>query len=78
MRATDLPESDAGDPPRLTTGNAGLNDILGGGFDANRLYLYEGRPGTGKTTLAMQFLMDGARRGEPTLYVSLSETVQEL
>ena len=78
MSATDLPTGDAEGPPRLGTGNAGLDDILGGGFDANRLYLYEGRPGTGKTTLAMQFLMEGARRGESTLYVSLSETKQEL
>jgi circadian clock protein KaiC len=78
MDDADVPDRDADDPPRLSTGNQGLDDILGGGFDANRLYLYEGRPGTGKTTLAMQFLMDGARRGEPTLYVSLSETTQEL
>ena len=71
-------EDDADDPPRISTGNNGLDDILGGGLDANRLYLYEGRPGTGKTTLAMQFLLEGARRGERTLYVSLSETVKEL
>jgi circadian clock protein KaiC len=71
-------ERDEDDPPRLSTGNEGLDDILGGGFDSNRLYLYEGRPGTGKTTLAMQFLMDGARRGERTLYVSLSESKKEL
>jgi circadian clock protein KaiC len=78
MRPTDPPEPETDDPPRIATGNDGLDDILGGGFDANRLYLYEGRPGTGKTTLAMQFLMAGARRGEPALYVSLSETAQEL
>jgi circadian clock protein KaiC len=71
----------AGDPliaDRTSTGSKGLDDILGGGFDANRLYLVEGRPGTGKTTLALQFLMEGARRGETVLYVSLSETEQEL
>ena len=66
------------DPPRLSTGCKGLDGILGGGLDANRMYLYEGRPGTGKTTLALQFLMDGARRGERVLYISLSETREEL
>lgn len=66
------------DPPRLSTGCKGLDSILGGGLDANRMYLYEGKPGTGKTTLALQFLMDGARRGERVLYVSLSETREEL
>ncbi len=78
MQPTDPPETVVDDPPRLTTGNEGLDDILGGGFDPNRLYLYEGRPGTGKTTLAMQFLMEGARHGERTLYVSLSETKKEI
>jgi circadian clock protein KaiC len=66
------------DPPRISTGSEGLDDILGGGFDADRLYLCEGRPGTGKTTLALQFLREGARRGERTLYISLSETEREL
>jgi circadian clock protein KaiC len=45
----------------ISTGNAGLDDILGGGFDAERVYLLEGRPGTGKTTLALQFLLEGVR-----------------
>jgi circadian clock protein KaiC len=66
------------DPPRISTGSEGLDDILGGGLDVNRLYLCEGRPGTGKTTLALQFLREGAKRGEKTLYISLSETEQEL
>ena len=66
------------DPGRISTGSAGLDDILGGGFDADRLYLFEGRPGTGKTTLALQFLLKGARDGEPTLYISLSESLAEL
>ncbi len=66
------------DLPRVSTGSEGLDDILGGGFDANRLYLYEGRPGTGKTTIALQFLLDGARKGERVLYVTLSETKREL
>jgi circadian clock protein KaiC len=63
---------------RVSTGNVGLDDILGGGFDADRLYLYEGRPGTGKTTLAMQFLLHGASRGERALYITLSENRREL
>jgi circadian clock protein KaiC len=69
----------AGDEPRrVSTGSAGLDDILGGGLDSNRLYLYEGRPGTGKTTMAMQFLREGVRRGERVLYITLSETQAEL
>lgn len=66
------------DLPRVSTGSEGLDDILGGGFDANRMYLYEGRPGTGKTTIALQFLLQGARNGERVLYISLSETRPEL
>ena len=46
------------------TGIAGLDDILGGGLTPNRLYLLEGMPGSGKTTLAFQFLLEGVRRGE--------------
>lgn len=66
------------DPPRISTGSAGLDNILGGGVDPNRLYLYEGRPGTGKTTIALQFLLEGARHGERALYITLSETQREL
>ncbi|CTP86865.1 ATPase domain-containing protein [Xanthomonas graminis] len=66
------------DPPRISTGSGGLDDILGGGVDPNRLYLYEGRPGTGKTTIALQFLLEGARNGERVLYITLSETQREL
>ncbi|WP_246082557.1 ATPase domain-containing protein [Rubellimicrobium rubrum] len=66
------------DSPRISTGSAGLDDILGGGVDANRLYLYEGRPGTGKTTIALQFLLEGVRQGERVLYITLSETQREL
>lgn len=66
------------DSPRISTGSGGLDEILGGGVDPRRMYLYEGRPGTGKTTLALQFLLDGARRGERALYISLSETEREL
>ena len=68
---------DPGDT-RVSTGNAGLDDILGGGFDPDRMYLYEGRPGAGKTTLALEFLLEGARRGERVLYITLSETEREL
>jgi circadian clock protein KaiC len=63
---------------RISTGIAGLDDILGGGLDAERLYLVEGEPGTGKTTLALQFLLEGARQGERGLYVTLSESEREL
>jgi circadian clock protein KaiC len=64
--------------PRLATGIDGLDDILEGGFPAHRIYLIEGEPGTGKTTLALQFLMEGARLGQPSLYITLSETKEEL
>ena len=60
------------------TGVAGLDDILGGGLTCNRLYLLEGMPGSGKTTLAFQFLLAGARAGESVLYVTLSETQEEI
>jgi circadian clock protein KaiC len=63
---------------RMGTGVEGFDDVLGGGFPANRLYLVEGDPGAGKTTLAMQFLMEGARKGEAVLYVTLSETEEEM
>ncbi len=63
---------------RISTGIPGLDSVLGGGLDANRLYLVEGEPGTGKTTLALQFLLEGARHGEKGLYVTLSESTHEL
>ena len=65
-------------PPRMSTGIAGLDDILGGGLTPQRVYLVEGSPGSGKTTLGLQFLLDGAARGEPGLYITLSETADEL
>lgn len=60
------------------TGIKGLDDVLQGGLTRGHLFLVEGEPGAGKTTLAIQFLQEGARRGERCLYVSLSETEQEL
>jgi circadian clock protein KaiC len=67
------------DPEQVAPTNIpGLDDILNGGLARGRLYLVEGVPGSGKTTLAMQFLIDGARRGESVLYITLSETREEL
>ena len=63
---------------RVSTGVAGLDAILGGGFPTNHLYLVEGTPGTGKTTLALQFLLAGAERGERGVYITLSESKREL
>src|SRR3984885_3894499 len=74
----DLPGAGESELPRVSTGNEGLDDILGGGLDADRMYLYEGRPGTGKTTLALQFLVEGARQNESVLYIALSESEAEL
>ncbi|WP_046861824.1 ATPase domain-containing protein [Microvirga massiliensis] len=62
----------------VTTGVPGLDVILAGGFSANRAHLIEGRPGSGKTTLGLQFLLDGAARGETCLYITLSESQREL
>ncbi|RPJ79712.1 MAG: hypothetical protein EHM13_13130, partial [Acidobacteria bacterium] len=62
----------------VSTGIAGLDDVMTGGFTRKRLFLVEGVPGSGKTTLAMQYLMAAAKRGEPVLYVTLSETAEEL
>ena len=60
------------------TGIAGLDDILGGGLKRDRVFLFEGSPGTGKTTAALSFLLAGAAAGERVLYVTLSETEAEL
>jgi circadian clock protein KaiC len=65
-------------PAAISTGSDGLDVVLGGGLDPERMYLYEGRPGSGKTTLALQFLLEGVRQGETTLYITLSETEREL
>ncbi len=63
---------------RCSMGVPGLDAVLDGGLPPRRLYLIQGDPGVGKTTLAMQFLLEGARRGEAGLYVSLSETKDEI
>lgn len=62
----------------LTTGVPGLDDILRGGLSRNCVYLLNGTPGTGKTTLAMQFLLAGAAAGESVLYIALSESRREI
>src|SRR5207248_87921 len=68
----------APDPSMSATGTEGLDQVLGGGFTPNRLYLVEGDPGAGKTTLALRYLLEGARHGETGLYVTLSETREEI
>jgi circadian clock protein KaiC len=62
----------------VSSGVPGLDEVLGGGLTEHRLYVLEGKPGTGKTTLALQFLLEGLRNGESVLYVTLSETAVEL
>ncbi|NRR29557.1 AAA family ATPase [Oxalobacteraceae bacterium] len=62
----------------LSSGIPGLDSILCGGLTRDRLYLIEGEPGTGKTTLALQFLNEGVRHGEAVLYITLAETMVEL
>jgi circadian clock protein KaiC len=64
--------------PQCSLGIAGLDEILLGGLPADRFYLIQGDPGAGKTTLALQFLLDGVRKGERGLYITLSETRDEL
>lgn len=62
----------------ISTGIPGLDQVLGGGLTKERLYLLEGDPGAGKTTMALQFLIEGARQGETVLYVTLAENEIEL
>ena len=67
-----------GEIGKIGTGIEGLDDVLGGGLPAGRLYLLEGDPGTGKTTLAIQFLLEGRRAGEREVFITLSESGPEL
>src|SRR5579884_540158 len=64
--------------PLISTGIRGLDDVLAGGLPPGHLYLVDGDPGTGKTTLGIQFLTEGVRNGEPVLYITLSESEKEL
>lgn len=73
-----LPNNSPAPIPRSRTGVAGLDAILRGGLPARRLYLLRGEPGVGKTTLSLQYLLEGVRQGEPGLYISLSETREEV
>ena len=66
------------DDRRDSTGIAGLDDVLVGGFPRGHLFLVEGEPGTGKTTMALQFLLAGAAVGEKGMYITLSESKREL
>jgi len=65
-------------PHRLRTGIPGFDDVIRGGLVADRLYLVDGEPGAGKTTFALQYLLEGVRLGERCLYVTLSESKEEL
>jgi circadian clock protein KaiC len=72
------PSADGRAAPVALTGAPGLDSVMAGGYPAGHLFLVEGDPGTGKTTLALQFLLEGVRRKEPGLYITLSETADEL
>src|ERR1700760_1851369 len=63
---------------KASTGVMGLDDVLSGGLSQAGIFLLEGEPGSGKTTIALQFLLTGAARGEKCLFITLSETEQEL
>lgn len=63
---------------KAATGINGLDDILDGGLSRGHVFLLEGEPGTGKTTVALHFLLAGAQVGERSLYITLSETEREL
>lgn len=72
------PDSHSQAENRVSSGVPGLDKVINGGFPCHKLYLIKGVPGTGKTTLAIQFLLAGAQRGEPALYITLSETREEI
>jgi circadian clock protein KaiC len=71
-------DRDVGPPNKARTGVPGLDDVLVGGLAQGHLFLLEGTPGTGKTTIALRFLLEGAAQGEKGLYITLSETEHEL
>ena len=66
------------EPELISIGSEGLDNVLAGGLPAGHLYLIEGDPGTGKTTLGLQFLLNGVSAGEQVLYITLSESEREL
>ncbi len=66
------------EPELISIGSEGLDNVLAGGLPTSHLYLIEGDPGTGKTTLGLQFLLNGVKAGEPVLYITLSESEREL
>jgi circadian clock protein KaiC len=74
----DPPSTEPAAPERISTGIPGLDDVLGGGFPKDHMYLVEGEAGAGKTTLGLHFLLEGRRRGERTLWITMSETEREL
>src|SRR5688572_6673508 len=63
---------------QVPMGVGGLDEVLDGGLPAGRLYLVQGTPGAGKTTVGLQFLLEGVRTGERAMYITLSETVDEI
>ena len=71
-------QSEATEDEQISTGIAGLDDVLNGGFPRGHVFLVEGEPGAGKTTLGLQFLMNGVRNGDRVLYVTLSESEHEI
>src|SRR5690242_21309014 len=71
-------DNPASRPIRLSTGIRGLDEVLGGGLPQGQMYLVEGESGAGKTTLGLHFLLEGQRRGERTLWITLSETERQL
>jgi circadian clock protein KaiC len=73
-----MPAKNNGEMNICGTGVPGMDHVLGGGLPAHRMYLVEGDPGVGKTTFALQFLLQGKSQGEVVLYVTLSETKEEL
>lgn len=73
-----MSRADPATPTRAAVGVAGLDAILGGGLPRGWIYLVQGLPGTGKTTLGLQFLLEGLRQGERVLYITLSHTEREL